>query len=125
MLVVVSLVVVLLLVAWLLLWTLFPPHAENLVLEPVEHHVDGRGLFVLGVIALTIGLWLTNRWHGLPTAVVARVPAIAFTATGLLDQNDVNSLGWNILILIAGGYCVGSRHAAHQTRSGARTAASG
>jgi sodium-dependent dicarboxylate transporter 2/3/5 len=107
MLVAVPLAAVLLLAAWLLLWTLFSPHAEDLMLEPVEHRVDGRGLFVLGVIALTIGLWLTDRWHGLPTAVVALVPAIAFTATGLLDQNDVNSLEWNILILIAGGIALG------------------
>jgi sodium-dependent dicarboxylate transporter 2/3/5 len=38
---------------------------------------------------------------------VALLPAIAFTATGVLDQTDVDSLEWDILILIGGGIALG------------------
>lgn len=98
----------LLIVAWLMLWLLFAPSTPDLHLESSHHTVDARGLFVLGVFVVTVLLWLTDRVHGLPTAVVALVPAIAFTATGLLDRNDINSLEWNVLILIAGGIALGT-----------------
>lgn len=39
---------------------------------------------------------------------MALVPAIAFTATGLLGRDDVNGVEWNILILIMGGIALGA-----------------
>lgn len=107
MLVAVPLAAVLLLVAWLLLWKFFRPGAADFHLESSAHKIDGRGLYVLVVLTATVGLWLTDQVHGLPSAVVALLPAVAFTATGLLDRRDVNSLEWNILILIAGGVALG------------------
>ena len=107
MLIAVPLAGILLLVSWALLWRLFRTRVPNLHLEPVKRRIDGRGWFVLAVMALTIGLWLTDQLHGLPTAVVALVPAVAFTATGLLGRRDYNSLEWHILTLIAGGIALG------------------
>lgn len=69
--------------------------------------IDSKGKFVIFIFVLTILLWLTEQLHGLPTAVVALIPAIAFTATGLLNKKDINTLEWNILILIAGGIALG------------------
>ena len=86
----------------------YPPKAEGLTLRADRASLSGRGVFVLTVLVLTVGLWLTDRWHGLPTAVVALLPAIAFTATGVLDQTDVDSLEWDILILIGGGIALGA-----------------
>ena len=43
-----------------------------------------------------------------PTAVGALLPTIAFTVTGVLDQSDVNSLEWDIRILIGGDIALGS-----------------
>jgi sodium-dependent dicarboxylate transporter 2/3/5 len=94
-------------VAWGMLWWLYPPEARGLTLRAERRALGGRGIFVLAVLILTILLWLTDRWHGLPTAVVALLPAIAFTATGILDQTDVDSLEWDILILIGGGIALG------------------
>ena len=107
MLIAVPLAAGLLVIAWLLLWRLYPSTSEDLTLEAQTAELDGRGLFVLAVLVLTVGLWLTDAWHGLPVAVVALVPAIAFTATGLLGQSDIDTLEWNILILIAGGLALG------------------
>jgi sodium-dependent dicarboxylate transporter 2/3/5 len=95
-------------VAWGALWWLYPPATGGLTLQAERRPLGGRGLFVLAVLVCTVGLWLTDRWHGLPTAVVALLPAIAFTATGVLDQNDVDTLEWDILILIGGGIALGT-----------------
>jgi sodium-dependent dicarboxylate transporter 2/3/5 len=95
-------------VAWGVLRWFYPPQTEDLTLRAGRPPLSGRGVFVLSVLVLTVGLWLTDRWHGLPTAVVALLPAIAFTATGVLDQTDVDSLEWDILILIGGGIALGA-----------------
>jgi sodium-dependent dicarboxylate transporter 2/3/5 len=108
MLIAVPLTVGMLGVAWGVLWWLYPPRTGGLTLRAERRPLGGRGLFVLAVLLVTVGLWLTDRWHGLPTAVVALLPAIAFTATGVLGQTDVDSLEWDILILIGGGIALGA-----------------
>jgi sodium-dependent dicarboxylate transporter 2/3/5 len=107
MLVAVPLAVGLLFFTWLLLAARFPAKTEGLTLQAGGGHLDARGGYVLGVILVTIALWLTDALHGLPTAVVALLPAIAFTAPGLLGRRDFNNLQWHILVLIAGGIALG------------------
>lgn len=97
----------LLIFVWLLIWTVYKPTTPDIRLKPTHQNIDGRGWFVIFIFSTTILLWLTEAWHGLPTAVVALFPAVAFTATGLLVRHDVNSLEWHILILIAGGIALG------------------
>ncbi len=94
--------------AWLLLTRLFPLKTPELRLRPISEPLTARAWFVVGTFTVTVLLWLSDPWHGLPAAVIALVPAIVFTATGLLDRTDVNSLEWNILILIAGGVALGT-----------------
>lgn len=97
----------LLILTWMLLFFSFKPKDPNVTLKPVSQKIDARGWYVIVILVLTIALWLTDRFHGLSTAVVALFPAIAFTATGLLTRSDVNSLEWHILILIMGGIALG------------------
>lgn len=93
---------------WLVLRALFPPITKGLNITAQSRDLTGRGWFVVAVFIITVGLWVTDTWHGLPPAVVALFPAVAFTATQLLDRNDVNRIDWNILILIAGGISLGA-----------------
>ncbi len=67
-----------------------------------------RSWFVVGTFAVTVLLWMTDQWHGLPAAIVALLPAIVFTAGRLLDREDLKRLDWNVLILIAGGISLGA-----------------
>lgn len=97
----------LLLFTWGLLSYLYPPGERVRFAAPEAPPMNGRDWYVVGVLVTTIGLWLTEGWHGLSTAVVALLPAVAFTATGLLTRRDVNSLEWHILILIMGGIALG------------------
>jgi len=108
MLVAVPLATVLLAITWALVAGRYRPKTSGLQLAAGGGSLDGRGIYVLLVIVITIVLWLTDQLHGLPAAVVALFPAIAFTATGLLGRQDFNTLEWHILVLIAGGIALGA-----------------
>jgi solute carrier family 13 (sodium-dependent dicarboxylate transporter), member 2/3/5 len=108
MLIAVPLMVVLLLITWLLLLLMYPARSTGLKLVAERKPLTGRSMYVVFVFVVTVLLWLSEGWHGLPASVVALLPAVAFTAPGLLTHADVNRLDWNILILIAGGISLGA-----------------
>ena len=108
MLVAVPLMLLLLLLVWLLLDHFFKPTTSGLRLEAASRSLNRRGWFVVVVFFVTVLLWMTDQWHGLPSSVVALLPAVAFTTTGLLNRDDLNGIEWNILILIAGGISLGA-----------------
>jgi sodium-dependent dicarboxylate transporter 2/3/5 len=62
---------------------------------------------VLAIMLVAIALWLTSGWHGLRPGAVALLAAAALTALGLLDRTDVDSIDWNVLILMWGGLSLG------------------
>ena len=64
-------------------------------------------LVVSLTLAGTLGLWLTQGLHGLPTPVVAVVPVVLFTATGVLSVDGFRQLPWDVLFLLAGGLVLG------------------
>jgi len=62
---------------------------------------------VLAIFVVTIGLWLSGSWHGIPTAVVSFIPIVLFSITGVIRAQDIRTLDWDILILLAGGLSLG------------------
>jgi sodium-dependent dicarboxylate transporter 2/3/5 len=62
---------------------------------------------VLGVLALTLLLWLTEKAHGIPASVVSLLPIILLTMTGIVAADDVRKLPWDTLMLVAGGLALG------------------
>jgi len=62
---------------------------------------------VIGVLLVTIGLWLTSSWHGIKPPAVCAVPFVVLTLTGVLTGKDVQGLGWDTLLLVAGGLALG------------------
>jgi len=94
--------------AWGVLWALHRPSDAALRVRVETAPVGGRGWFVVAVFVATVLLWLSDRWHGLPAAVVALVPAVALTATRTLTAADLGAIDWSVLILIAGGMALGA-----------------
>ncbi len=94
--------------AWFLLLKFFPPKTAGLRINHESGKVSRRGWGVVGVFVLTVLLWMTDQWHGLPSALVALLPAIALTVTGIFSGKDLGKLEWRILILIAGGISLGT-----------------
>ncbi|MDF1659035.1 MAG: SLC13 family permease [Verrucomicrobiales bacterium] len=62
---------------------------------------------VLAIFVVTIALWLSGSWHGIPTAVVSFIPIVLFSITGVIRAQDIRTLDWDILILLAGGLSLG------------------
>lgn len=108
MLVAVPLVIALVLFAWLVLAKFFAPTTVGLRLEHSGGKLTRRGWLVVAVFVVTVVLWMTDRWHGLPSAVVALLPVVVLTATGIFTREDLGRLDWSILILIAGGISLGA-----------------
>jgi len=104
----VPLAVALLVVAILLLYWFYKPDA-SLQLERVERatQITLPGKLTLVVLVLAIILWLTQALHGLSSAVVALLAAAALTAFRVLDRTNIDSIDWNILILMWGGLSLG------------------
>lgn len=62
---------------------------------------------VIGVLCLTLLLWLTEKLHGIPASVVSLLPIILLTMTGIVTADDVRRLPWDTLMLVAGGLALG------------------
>ncbi len=62
---------------------------------------------VIGVIIVTVALWLTTSLHGIKTAAVCAVPLVILTLTRVLEGKDIRELPWDTLLLVAGGLSLG------------------
>ena len=79
-----------------------PADAERPRLERIL-----RKRIVLGVLALTVLMWLTNTWHNIPVAAVSGIPILLLTLLGIIHAEDVRQLPWDTLMLVAGGLALG------------------
>ncbi|GAB4553989.1 MAG: SLC13 family permease [Phycisphaerales bacterium] len=102
-------VVVVLLLAWMALCWLYPWSSKDIALTfpKREGRADWKVWTVVLTFVVTVGLWVSSAWTNLPVAAVAILPLMVFTATGLLTRKELNSLEWDILLLIAGGLALG------------------
>jgi solute carrier family 13 (sodium-dependent dicarboxylate transporter), member 2/3/5 len=59
------------------------------------------------VAGVTVLLWLTEPLHGVASSTVGFVPVVALLATQVMSGEDVRSLQWPVLWLVAGGIALG------------------
>lgn len=105
----IPLVLLLLGVAGILLYRYFPPRRGVKLPELETPPKIGRmGWLTLAILIGTILLWLTGKWHPIHEGVVALLAAAALTTLGVLDRSDVDSIDWNVLILMWGGLSLGT-----------------
>lgn len=70
-----------------------------------------RELFITLIIVGTISLWIAfNAVEGVfgNLGMIGLIPVLAFYGTGLLNQDEFNSMPWSVLILMGGGLCLGN-----------------
>lgn len=104
----VPLALALLLITSVILYLMFRPKQKRLRISfEAEGRLGGRAKAVLGIALLTIILWLTSGWHGIPESIVSLLSVGLFAAFGLLNREDINSIHWDILILMWGGLALG------------------
>ncbi|MEO0474785.1 MAG: DASS family sodium-coupled anion symporter [Planctomycetota bacterium] len=99
--------IMLALVGQLLYYTHKPD--SDLELPSIEgpKRISWYGKLTLSILLATVALWLTGEWHGINAGTVALLAAVALTALSVLDKYDVDSIDWNILILMWGGLAMG------------------
>lgn len=62
---------------------------------------------VIFTLILTISLWLTEPFHGIPVAATSAVPIVLLTLFQVIGSEDVRRLPWDTLMLVAGGLALG------------------
>ncbi len=101
------------LLAWVTIRRCYPARVANLDLEAVTRPLSGelapkwQTLVVGFTLLLTVSLWMTSQWHGIPAAAVSFVPIVLLTTTGILDAGDIRGLNYDVLFLLAGGMALG------------------
>jgi sodium-dependent dicarboxylate transporter 2/3/5 len=74
------------------------------VTDPAQHR---RQRLVAAVFVGTLLVWMTERLHGVPTAVVAVMPIALLAVSGLVGEREFRTLPWDVLVLVAGGLSLG------------------
>ncbi len=75
--------------------------------EPITGIKRFQRRFVLGVLIVTVLLWLTGNMHGIPAAAVSGIPIIILPMVSVITGDDVRELPWDTLMLVAGGLSLG------------------
>ena len=104
MLVMVPYVIVMLLFAWFLLLKLFPFTSDKIELK-IENtrKPDTKTYIVWVTFAVTILMWVFDRYTGVNANVVAMIPVGVFCATGVITKEDLKNVEWSVLWMVAGG----------------------
>lgn len=104
-------IVSILLIWALLLVTFHPGRGTTIVpIRTVKDKFSGVQWFITIVTITTIILWCVS--HQLEhvfgdMGVIAIIPLVLFFGTGILTKEDFNNFLWTIIILAAGGLCLG------------------
>lgn len=116
----VPIALILVFIVWWFLLRKYVPKLDRINLEvfqkevpaPTEEDEAGRDRnlkkkIVIGVLAVTVLLWLTGKIHEIPTAAVSGLPIIILTMLSIISGDDVRKLPWDTLMLVAGGLSLG------------------
>jgi phosphate transporter len=104
-------IISILLIWVLLLITFRPGHGTIIVpIRPMKDKLNGIQYFIIVTTLVTIVLWCTShQLEGIfgDMGVIAIIPLVLFFGTGILTKEDFNNFLWTIIILAAGGLCLG------------------
>lgn len=107
--------VILVMLFWIFLISRYVPKVSTIdlkFLDELDTNNNSRIFIikrkiVLGVLLLTLVLWLTGNIHGIPASAVSLLPIMLLTLLGIVSGNDVRKLPWDTLMLVAGGLSLG------------------
>ena len=102
-------VILLLLIAWVVLLSLYPIKMEKLEIEIPSNVKFNKDFWIVAItMPVTILLWVTEGWTHLDANIVALVPFAVFAITGIFKEEDFSSIEWHILWMVAGGFALGT-----------------
>lgn len=103
------LVLVLLLIAWVYICVFHVPSSTVFDIDTSARFQTSRRALAFYVVALgTIALWMSEPLHGIPSSTVGLIAVVALLSLKVMDGDDVKSLDWPVLWLVAGGIALGA-----------------
>lgn len=100
--------VVVLFISWLILLRLFPFKQKTIELQiSGEAKKDWRSILVYITFAVTVLLWMSDKFTGVNSNVVAMIPVAVFCVTGIITKRDLEEISWSVLWMVAGGFALG------------------
>lgn len=101
-------VAILLVFAWVLMCAMFPAKQDKIELTIKGKFLKTpKAIIVYVTFAATILLWLMGSSHGMNSYVVAMIPVAVFSATGIINKEDLKKISWEVLWLVSGGIALG------------------
>lgn len=101
-------VIVMLLVTWLIITILFPSNVKKIKLNlEGDFSFTPRAIGVYVTFIVTIVLWLLDFAHGVNSYTIALIPVAVFLSTGIINKEDLKTISWEVLWLVAGGIAIG------------------
>jgi sodium-dependent dicarboxylate transporter 2/3/5 len=95
--------------AWFLLAWRFPASVDTLDIRIGGEFDRGRPARILYVVfALTVLGWVSEPFHGVPSAIVGFGAVVVLLATQVFTVDDLRGLNWHILWLVGGGIALGN-----------------
>ncbi len=102
------LVVILLLVGWWILKTVFPFSQKTVELEiEGEMKKNAHTYIVIVTFFVTVALWLLDTVTGINSYTVALIPFVIFALTGVITKRDLEQINWSVIWMVAGGFALG------------------
>lgn len=102
------LVVIALLFAWFLLIKMFKPEAESVEIDMSgRFNTSGNAILLYLAFGATVLFWVTESFHGVKSAIIALIPVVFLTLSGVVTKEDIRKLPWEVLWLVAGGISLG------------------
>ena len=95
--------------AWFTLMRIYPPQASSISFEIDTNKKRNYTNFyiVSATFVVTVLLWVSSGVHGISVSIIAFIPIIVLTITGILNGTDMRGIPWDTLILIVGGLILG------------------
>ena len=100
--------IIVLFIAWFILLRLFPFKQKTIELQiDGEAKKDWRSIVVYITFAVTVLLWMFDKFTGVNSNVVAMIPVAVFCVTGVITKRDLEEISWSVLWMVAGGFALG------------------
>ena len=101
--------IVILFISWIVLLKLFPFKQKTIELKiEGEMKKDWRSIVVYVTFAVTILLWILDKYTGVNSNVVAMLPVAVFPIMGIITKRDLEEISWSVLWMVAGGFALGA-----------------
>lgn len=109
MLAMVPFVVIIMGLGWLLLVKLYPFREREFIIRiSGRWRTDRQAIVVYITFATTILLWMLDKVTGMNSNSIAMITLAVFAVTGVIGREELKSISWDVLWLVAGGFALGT-----------------